>query len=153
MNGITFMISQFQRHHYNGIILFRPSIIRVYMACEKCKPSIEKGCLTGKKSKRKILTCEQLWDTDWASNRFDYKRVKHEEVVKYLNKNTIIDIIDDDNDLTNIVNTSQASEILNEFEKETMEPTQSTSPPQSSEILNDTINIATVNVLDDGGGR
>ena len=45
------------------------------LACDKCKCSIEKYCLTGKRSKRKIKTCEKMWDTRRESNRFDYKRV------------------------------------------------------------------------------
>ena len=123
------------------------------LACDKCKCSIEKYCLTGKRNKRKIKTCERLWDTCWASNRFDYKRARHKEVVGYLNEKTVIEIMEDTNDLTNIVNSIQASEILNDIQNETTIPTQSTLPPQPSEILNNAINGATVNILDDGGGE
>ena len=122
------------------------------LPCNKYKPSIEKNRLTGKRSKRKIKICEKLRDTIWASNRFDYKRAKHKDVVHYLNKVTVTDTVEDYNDLTNTVNSNEPSEILNKFEHEIIGPNQSTSPPQPSEILNNTTNVATVNVLDVGGG-
>ena len=85
------------------------------LACDECKIPVEKYHLTGKRSKRKIKICEILWDTCWASNRFDYKRARHKEVVDYVNENTVIDKMEDTNDLTNIVNSIQASEIFNDI--------------------------------------
>ena len=76
----------------------------VHLGCDKCKPSLERLRDTGKIRRRKITTCEKMWDDKWANSRFVNKRKIHLEVKDYFKDKSMC------YEITNEVNSTLAAE-------------------------------------------
>ena len=116
----------------------------VHLGCDKCKPSLERLRDTGKIRRRKITTCEKMWDDKWINSGFAYKRKIHLEVKDYLKGKSMCD------EITNEVNSTLAAEC----QTDTSQTNPSNSPSHSFERLTiPSISIDTVNLSDEWDGE